>query len=44
VLGHDQAVLSAHYRELVKLKEAEGFFFIRPALEAAGKVVPIDAA
>ena len=35
--GHDQAVLFKHYRELVRPKDAERFFSIRPAAEDAGK-------
>ena len=42
--GHDQAVLFAHYRELVRPKDAERYFSIRPASEAAGKIVAIGAA
>ena len=42
--GHDQAVLFKHYREIVRPKEAERFFSIRPASEAAEKIVPIAAA
>ena len=41
--GHDQAVLFRHYRELVRPKDAERFFAIRPATEAAGKVVALAA-
>ena len=41
--GHDQAILFAHYRELVRPKEAERFFSIRPASEAAEKIVAISA-
>jgi hypothetical protein len=37
--GHDQAVSFAHYQELVKPKDAERYFNIRPAGgEAEGKV------
>jgi integrase len=42
--GHDQAILFTHYRELVRPKDAERFFSIRPAGEAANKVVSITAA
>ena len=43
--GHDQAVLFKHYRELVRPKDAERFFSIRPAArEVAEKIVPISAA
>ena len=42
--GHDQAVLFAHYRELVRPKDAEMFFSIRPApQDAAEKIVSISA-
>ena len=41
--GHDQVVLFAHYRELVRPKEAERFFAIRPLSEASSKVVAIAA-
>ena len=41
--GHDQAVLFAHYREIVKPKDAERFFAIRPEREA-GKIVAIVVA
>jgi integrase len=37
--GHDQAVLFAHYRELVRPKEAERFWKIMPSSEAAEKIV-----
>ena len=37
--GHDQAVSFAHYQELVKPKDAERYFNIRPAGgEDEGKV------
>jgi hypothetical protein len=42
--GHDQAILFRHYREIVKARDAERFFSIRPAAEAAGKIVAISAA
>jgi integrase len=42
--GHDQAVLFAHYRELVKPKDAERYFSIRPVSETAEKVVSISSA
>jgi hypothetical protein len=38
--GHDQTVLFAHYRELVKPKDAERFFAIMPAAETE-KIVAI---
>jgi integrase len=38
--GHDQAVLFAHYRELVRPKDAERFFAIMPAGETE-KIVAI---
>ena len=42
--GHDQAVLFKHYRELVRPKDAERFFSIRPAArEVAEKIVSISA-
>jgi integrase len=40
--GHDQAVLFAHYRELVKPKDAERFFEIMPASEASEKIVSLS--
>ena len=40
--GHSQEVLHQHYKELVRPKEAERFFAIRPADE--GSVIPITAA
>ena len=43
--GHDQAVLFAHYRELVRPKDAERFFSIRPAGKDAGeKIASISVA
>ena len=43
--GHDQAVLFKHHRELVRPKDAERFFSIRPAArEVAEKIVSISAA
>jgi len=39
--GHDQAILFRHYRELVRPKDAERFFGIRPAGEAAEKILAI---
>jgi integrase len=39
--GHDQAVLFAHYREIVRPAAAERFFSIAPLAEVAGKVVAI---
>ena len=43
--GHDQAVLFKHYRELVRPKDAERFFSIRPADNgAAERIVSISAA
>jgi integrase len=43
--GHDQAVLFKHYRELVRPKDAERFFSIRPAdKDAEEKIVSISAA
>jgi hypothetical protein len=43
--GRDQAVLFKHYRELVRPKDAERFFSIRPAArEVAEKIVSISAA
>jgi site-specific recombinase XerC len=43
--GHDQAILFKHYRELVRPKDAERFFSIRPAArEVAEKIVSISAA
>lgn len=41
--GHDQAVLFRSYREVVRPKEAERYFSIRPASEAE-KIVAIGAA
>jgi integrase len=42
--GHDQAVLFKHYRELVRPKDAERFFSIRPAdKDAEEKIVSISA-
>ena len=41
--GHDQAILFAHYRELVKPKDAERFFAIMPAA-VTEKIVPIASA
>jgi hypothetical protein len=42
--GHDQAVLFAHYREIVRPKDAERFFSIRPApQDALEKIVSISA-
>ena len=42
--GHDQAVLFAHYRELVKPKDAARYFNIRPAVtETAPSVSPGEA-
>ncbi len=41
--GHDQAVMFAHYRELVKPKEAERYFSIRPVGKGKGKVVAMAA-
>jgi integrase len=42
--GHDQAVLFAHYRELVRPKDAERFFSIRPSpQESLEKIVSISA-
>ena len=42
--GHDQAVLLAHYRELVRPKDAERFFSITPFGKDAGeKIVSISA-
>ena len=40
--GHDQGVLFAHYRELVRPKDAERFFSIRPI--RAGKITSISEA
>jgi integrase len=37
--GHAQAVLFAHYREIVKPKDAARFFNIRPSASAEGKIV-----
>jgi integrase len=42
--GHDQAILFAHYRELVRPKDAERFFSIRPAAASEKKIVSISAA
>jgi integrase len=42
--GHDQAILFAHYRELVRPKDAARYWQIMPASEAAGKIVPIAVA
>ena len=39
--GHNQAVLFKSYRELVRPRQAERFFSIRPAGEAAEKIVAI---
>jgi integrase len=39
--GHDQVVLFAHYRELVKPKDAERFFAITPTGELEKKIVAI---
>jgi len=39
--GHDQSVLFAHYRELVKPKDAERFFAIMPVDEIKAKIVAI---
>ena len=40
--GHDQAILFAHYRELVRPKDAERFFSIRPGRKDVGeKIVSI---
>jgi integrase len=42
--GHDQAVLFKHYRELVRPKDAEQFFSIRPAeKDTEEKIVSISA-
>jgi len=42
--GHDQAVLFAHYRELVRPKDAEKYFAIRPeAEEGEGKITSMVA-
>jgi integrase len=40
--GHSQEILHQHYKELVRPKEAERFFAIRPSIP--GKVIPITAA
>jgi integrase len=42
--GHDQAVLFAHYRELVKPKDAARYWQIMPSAEAGEKVVAMTAA
>jgi Site-specific recombinase XerD len=43
-LGHrDSRVTFAHYRELVKPKEAECYWRIKPAVRGAGKVVSFPA-
>jgi integrase len=42
--GHDQAVLFAQYRELVKPKDAARYWQIMPTGDAEGKVVAISAA
>jgi integrase len=44
--GHDQAILFAHYRELVRPKDAERYFSIRPSFAASEKIVslPVVAA
>jgi integrase len=39
--GHDQSVLFAHYRELVRPKDAERFFAIMPVDEIKAKIVAI---
>ena len=40
MLGHESGkMLIQHYRELVKPKDAARYFSIRPASEAAGKVL-----
>jgi integrase len=45
MLGHESGkMLFAHYRELVKPKDAVRYFSIRPASEAAGKVLSVAAA
>ena len=41
--GHDQAILFAHYRELVRPTQAQRYWQIMPASEAAGKIVAIAA-
>jgi len=43
-MGHtDSGMIFDHYRELVKPKEAERFWSIRPAAAEKGKIVPIEA-
>jgi integrase len=43
-MGHtDSGMIFNHYRELVKPKEAERFWSIRPAATEKGKIVPIEA-
>jgi hypothetical protein len=42
--GHDQAILFEHYRELVRPKDAERYFSIKPSGEASEKVVPLSVA
>ena len=41
--GHDQAVLFAHYREIVRPKDAERFFAIRPAEAPGEKIVALSS-
>src|SRR5947207_13985612 len=43
-MGHtDSGMIFDHYRELVKPKEAERFWTIRPAVAEKGKIVPLEA-
>ena len=43
-MGHtNSGMIFDHYRELVKPKEAERFWNIRPAAAEKGKIVPIEA-
>ena len=42
--GHDQAVLFAHYRELVKPKDAARYWQIMPSAETGAKIVAMTAA
>ena len=39
--GHDQAILFGHYREIVRPKDAERYFSIKPDSETATKILAI---
>jgi len=41
--GHDQSVLFAHYREIVKPKDAARYFSIRQKKRGSGKIVSFAA-